>query len=102
MKFIYDQEADALSILLTEGRAVVRTEELDAGTLVDLDRHGNPVAIEILRPARKWPIAEIVERYKVNADTRAILASLWREHQRYPFERPAEKGAALSAEVVVS
>jgi uncharacterized protein YuzE len=101
MKFIYDAQADALTIILAEGRAVERTEELEIGTLVDVDRRGNPVAIEILRPAREWPIADITARFRLDSATQEGLRSLRQQHQ-YPYERPIEKGAAPSAEVVVS
>ncbi len=56
----YDHEADALYITLTDAE-VARTVELDPGTLVDVDRHGAPVGVEVLRPAREWPEDQLLK-----------------------------------------
>jgi uncharacterized protein YuzE len=62
----YDLDADALYITLTD-HPVVRTEELDAGTLVDLDAAGQVVGIEVLQPQRAWPLEETLRRFDVPA-----------------------------------
>lgn len=102
MKFEYDEQANALSIVIHEGCAVERTEEIDAGTLVDLDRRGRPIAIEVLRPSRAWPLPEIAARFQIEESTLAMLRSLWQSNQRYPFERPDETSAAEGGQVVIA
>lgn len=53
MKLTYDETADALYVRLSDA-AVSRTEQLEPGTLVDLDRFGALVGLEVIRPARTW------------------------------------------------
>jgi uncharacterized protein YuzE len=65
MRLSYDQESDALYVRLVDGERVARTEQLDRGTLVDLDRLGRVLGIEILKPTRPWPLSDIVERFDV-------------------------------------
>jgi uncharacterized protein YuzE len=85
MRLEYDQEADALDIVLYDGIAA-RTEEIDNGTLVDLDGSGRALSIEVLRPARAWPLDEVLSRFDVGDDVAAVLRSLWADDGRYPFE----------------
>ncbi len=47
METTYDEVADALYITLVEGQPIARTEQLDSRTLVDVDRDGSAVGIEI-------------------------------------------------------
>lgn len=87
MRFNYDQEADALMINIRDG-FVVRSEEVDNGTLLDLDEHGALLAIEVLRPARRWPLAEILESYEVSESDSQTLRALWEDRgRRLPFLR---------------
>lgn len=73
VKTTYDEAADALYIRLIEGQPIARTEQLDPGTLVDVDRDGEAVGIEILNPARAWPLEKIQERFSIGAeDTRQL------------------------------
>ena len=90
MKVQYDQAAGVLYITLAEGAQVSRTVQVDAGTLVDLDRFGSVRGIEVIRPGRTWPLDEILSRFSVaDAD-----AHLLRELQsgpdsgRYAFAGP--------------
>jgi uncharacterized protein YuzE len=86
----YDQNADALEILLT-GTIVARTEQLDLGTLVDLDEHGTVVAIEVIRPTRPWPLADVLDRFRVDEADARVLRELWGGGQgRYPFAEQAD------------
>lgn len=64
MRIAYDSQADALEIVVREG-LVARTRELDAGTLIDVDEHGCLLSIEVIRPARDWPVEEILAEYQV-------------------------------------
>jgi uncharacterized protein YuzE len=77
----YDLDADALYIRLTS-RKVARTAEIDAGTLVNLDADSAIVGIEVLQPARKWPLDEILARFTVNEDDATQL--------RAYFAQPAQ------------
>jgi uncharacterized protein YuzE len=93
MKLTWDQGADALylSFLDDEGEAVSRTEQLDAGTMVDLDRFGHVLGIEVLRPARPWPLEEVLRRFEVAEVDRHALTALFERRgaeQRYPFAKP--------------
>jgi uncharacterized protein YuzE len=87
MRFHYDREADALDIVLRDGIAE-RTDQIDTGTLVDLDGSGRALTIEVLRPARAWPLNDVLARYDVDEDAAAVLRSLWTEGH-YPFEHVA-------------
>jgi uncharacterized protein YuzE len=90
MKFQYDQEADALMITIKDG-LVARTEMVDSGTLLDLDQQGTLLGIEVIRPARDWPLDEILSRYEMSEADSQALRALWRaeggEDTRYPFVR---------------
>ena len=97
--FKYDKDADALDITLREG-LVARTEEIDTGTLLDFDAAGHLVAIEVIRPARDWPLDEILSRFTLDSDVEAVLRSLWSSSPaRYPFGEPAEAEPAQLATV---
>jgi uncharacterized protein YuzE len=70
----YDTQADALYIELEE-RDVARTQQIDPGTLVDLDESGNVLGIEVIHPNRQWPLGEIVDRFALPAEyTRELHA----------------------------
>jgi uncharacterized protein YuzE len=84
MKVQYDQAADALYITLAEDAQVSRTVQIDAGTLVDLDRFGNVRGIEVVRPGRTWPLDEILSRFSIAQADEQLL----RELQSGPDSRP--------------
>src|SRR5438067_2797807 len=98
IRYRYDKDADALDIRLREdGDAIAaRTVEIDSGTMVDLDEHGAAISIEVLRPARPWPLTEILERFTIDEEQADLLRGLWSEG-RYPFADSAELGAAADA-----
>ncbi|MGH2813321.1 MAG: DUF2283 domain-containing protein [Actinomycetota bacterium] len=52
--YTYDEEADALYVLLAPEAeiAISRTVELGERLHVDVDDHGHPVGVEILYPSR--------------------------------------------------
>ena len=75
MRLKYDQSANALYIYLQEGVTPAGGAEIDAGTIVDLDDSGRVVGIELLNPARPWPLDEIAERFEIDmADVLALAA----------------------------
>ena len=94
----YDGDVDALSIRIAAG-IIARTIEVDPGTLVDLDSLGNLVAIEVIHPARHWPLDEIIADYAI-ADPGAVatLRAYW---GTYPLEAPAapNRPAAVATSV---
>lgn len=87
MNFTYDKDSDALAINLMEDAAIVRTEQIDSGTLVDLDRSGEVVAIEVIHPARRWPLEEVEAQFNLSEDQLQMLNALWKEDEsfRFPF-----------------
>ncbi|MBI4730106.1 MAG: DUF2283 domain-containing protein [Acidobacteria bacterium] len=89
MKLRYDEDEEALYILLTEGEEISRTEQVDPGTLVDLDRRGRVIGIEVLQPARVWPLEEIITRFPITQPDEALLRDLWdRQGRPFPFAKP--------------
>lgn len=60
----YDMNVSALYITIRDGD-VDHTDELEAGTLVDLDSEGALLGIEVLRPGRAWPLEDILDHYPV-------------------------------------
>jgi len=101
MRIQYDRELDVLDVKLIEGAMVARTEQLDTGTLVDVDRHGNAVSIEVIRPARPWPLDELIERFGVAPDDATVLRRIWRTGGTYPFAAPTDAAATASAAELV-
>jgi uncharacterized protein YuzE len=93
--FNYDKRADALAIVLRD-TVGVRTDELEPGTLVDVDEHGNVVAIEVIRPARAWPLPQILDSYRIDQRDADVLHTLWGNSKAYPFVEPAQTGAVAT------
>ena len=52
MRLAYDAQADALSLVFRDG-IVESSREIARGIIVNLDQHGEAVAIEVLQ-ARRW------------------------------------------------
>ena len=77
MKVTYDQQADALYIQLDDAH-VARTVHIDRGTLVDLDAQGHLIGVELIRPARPWPLATILNGFPVDPTSARILRLLER------------------------
>ena len=51
MKVIYDRETDTLSVILREG-VVTESDELREGLIVDYDREGHIVSLELLAASK--------------------------------------------------
>jgi uncharacterized protein YuzE len=47
MRLIYDRETDTLSLILAEG-PVAESDELREGLIIDYDRNGRIVSVEVL------------------------------------------------------
>ena len=85
MTLTFDQEADALAIVLVDDALVARTVQVDAGTLVDVDQDGVAIAIEVIHPARSWPLESIVNGFRLAEDDVTMLRALWSDSGPYPF-----------------
>lgn len=55
------------AITLRDG-AVAQTVEFESGTLVDLDENDEILMIEVISPARHWPLDEIGATYTIDDD----------------------------------
>jgi uncharacterized protein YuzE len=58
MKITYDKMADALYIYLRKGK-VAKTKKVTNRFLIDVDKKGNVLGIEILEASRQIPKKEI-------------------------------------------
>ena len=54
MEIEYDKDADAMYIRLRQGE-LGRTKEVDANTLLDLDKNGKLLGIELLDVRKRLP-----------------------------------------------
>ena len=52
MKIVYDQEADVLRIVLSDS-AVEESDEDKPGVILDYDRDGNIVGLEVLEASKR-------------------------------------------------
>lgn len=77
MRLSYDTEADALAIFLEVG-VVDRTIEVETGTMVDVDAGGRALTIEVLRPARPWPLEDLLSRFELAESDRDVISELAR------------------------
>lgn len=75
MRIRYDSSANAVAIFLSDAD-VVSTEEIDNGTLVDVDAFGNAIGIEVINPNRQWPLGEIIDRFGIDPETAQVLRDL--------------------------
>ena len=54
MKYVYDREADSLSIIFADGRRYRDSEEIHDGIVIDYDTAGRPIAIEFYDRASRF------------------------------------------------
>jgi len=88
MKLVYDNEADALAISLADG-IVNRTVEVDSGTLVDVDVGGRVLSIEVIQPARRWPLDRVLDRFPIAPSDAAMLRGIWAGDETLELSEPA-------------
>jgi uncharacterized protein YuzE len=67
MRYTYDDEADALYVHLREENhaSVARSVVVDEGRVMDLDRQGDPVGIEILGASGGVHLSDLVDRFRL-------------------------------------
>ena len=89
MNYSYDYNTEALYIELTDD-PVEETRQVDPGTMVDLDKSGGVVGIEVLRPGRPWPLDELMNRFPLAEDDKLPLNAMWDtvEYKRWAFSTP--------------
>ena len=63
MKITYDSDADAIYIYLDEEAKVERTKEIEKDIIVDYDKQGNVIGVELLFVKEKRP--ELLRQIKV-------------------------------------
>ncbi|MDO8537928.1 MAG: DUF2283 domain-containing protein [archaeon] len=56
MKLTYDKEADAAYIYFQKGKYEVSSDIIDKGIIVDFDKKGRMLGIEILDASKKFSI----------------------------------------------
>lgn len=63
MRSTYDDEADALYVCLKEGVAVDRSIVVDGERVVDVDRSGEPIGIEVIGASEGVALTDLIERF---------------------------------------
>ena len=61
MKITYDQDVDALTIVLKAEATIEESDESQPGVVLDYDRAGNLVSIEVLDASKRTPDITNVE-----------------------------------------
>lgn len=69
MKINYDKTIDALYIQLKSGK-VFRTSEKDGNILIDFDKAGNAMGVEVLRFSQSFPVRQ---RREIPAKAKRLL-----------------------------
>lgn len=63
MRITYDSDADAMYIYLDEKVKVDRTKEIDKNVIIDYDKDGNLIGVELLFVKEKRP--ELLKQIQV-------------------------------------
>jgi uncharacterized protein YuzE len=92
----YDLSVDALYLRVSDA-PVARTVDLDPGTLADLGESGALVGVEVLRPGRTWPLAELLRRYDLTDEDEAVLRAMFPHLLHERFQRLTEEPGGLGA-----
>lgn len=95
-KVSLDANADALYVQLGEQR-VHGSIEMDPGTLVDVDEDGAVVGIEVLRPARDWPLREVLKQFTIGERERLLLAAMFGRRRPTSLESTYPSGVTAGA-----
>jgi len=61
MKITYDSSTDSLTVILNEGAEVVESDEDKPGIILDYDRSGNLVSLEVLDASKRVTEARKIE-----------------------------------------
>jgi uncharacterized protein YuzE len=71
MKVSYDEKTDILSVVLKEGVPVSESDEDKAGGILDYDKEGDLVSLEILDASRRVTATHKIEFETVESEKRA-------------------------------
>ena len=94
MKYFYDHQTDAVSVLLTDGFDYSRTEELAPGVMLYLDRRSRAIAIEIRGAANIIDTKGLIPLYARSITTQEL--------QKRMFATPAGRMAWITVEPRIS
>ena len=72
MQLEYDLDTGALYINLSDAE-IARTREAGDNAAVDLDAAGGVVGIEVISIAHPWPLADILDAYRIPAGEEAQI-----------------------------
>ncbi|MFD5912472.1 DUF2283 domain-containing protein [Streptomyces massasporeus] len=90
----YDLDADAMYLHVSDA-PVVRTVEVDSGTMVDVADDGKVVGIEIITPARDWPIDRLLAEFDISAEATTLLRSLYQNAAPEAFAASGSGSAVI-------
>jgi uncharacterized protein YuzE len=71
MKVSYDEKSDTLSVVLKEGVPVSESDENKPGVILDYDKEGDLVSLEILDASRRVTETHKIEFETVESEKRA-------------------------------
>jgi uncharacterized protein YuzE len=71
MKVSYDEETDILSVVLKEGVPVSESDEDKPGVILDYDKEGDLVSLEILDASQRVTETRKIEFEMVESEKRA-------------------------------
>lgn len=60
MKITFDKQADAMYIYIKDVK-VFRSDDITSDTIIDYDKEGNVVGIEILSASKRIPMEELTK-----------------------------------------
>ena len=66
MKVTYDEKTDSLTVIFNDESAVVESDEDKPGVILDYDKDGNLVSLEVLDASRRVTEARKIEFQTTN------------------------------------
>ena len=66
MKVTYDEKTDSLTVILNEKSSVAESDEDKPGVILDYDKDGNLVSLEVLDASRRVTEARKIEFQTTN------------------------------------
>jgi len=73
MRYIYDDEADALYVYLREDGEVARSVVVDEGRTIDFGPDGEPVGIEVLGASAGIHVSDLSRRFDLQEYVTSLL-----------------------------
>ncbi len=75
MRWSYDLSANALYVYLTD-KDVAGQDEMPDGVIVDVDKDGHAVGIEVLSPDAGWDVGAVIQRFQLDQETINAIGGL--------------------------